>query len=292
MRISGTTIIRNGIKFGYPFKESIKSVLPLVSEFVVCVGNSEDGTRSEIERLNEPKIKIVDTVWDDSKRKGGEILSEQTNIGISKCTGDWIFYIQSDEAVNEKDFDKIKSALSKAEKNEKVDGVIFDYLHFYGSYSTIQAGRNWYKQEVRIIRNNRNIRSFGDAQGFRKDGKKLLAIESGARIYHYGWARPPEVMIKKVKDFHRLWHDDGWIKENCADNDFSTYFKDLGNLREYTGDHPAVMAETIKNDSPEFINACRKNYLSKRTIGSAYKDFLRSLPFGSHKNYIPIKIQR
>ena len=198
MRISGTTIIRNGIKFGYPFIESIKSVLPLVFEFVVCVGDSDDGTRGEIERLNEPKIKIVDTVWDGFKREGGEILSEQTNIGISKCAGDWIFYIQSDEAVNEKDFEKIESALSRADMNEKVDGIVFDYMHFYGSYSTIQTGRNWYSQEVRLIRNNRNIRSFGDAQGFRKNGKKLLAIESGSRIYHYGWARPPEVMIKKV----------------------------------------------------------------------------------------------
>ena len=290
MRISGTTIIRNGKKLGYPFIESIKSVLPLVFEFVVCVGNSDDGTRTEIERLNDPKIKIIDTVWDDSKRQGGQILSEQTNIGISKCTGDWIFYIQSDEAVNENDYGKINSVLAKAEKNEKVDGVIFDYLHFYGSYSTVQSGRNWYAQEVRIIRNKRNIRSFGDAQGFRKDGKKLLAIESGAKIYHYGWARPPELMASKIKDFHRLWHDDNWIKENCAGNDLSSYFKDLGNLREYPGDHPAVMGDIIRNDSRDFISACRKNYLSKRPFGKAFKDLLRSLPFGSHKNFVPIKI--
>jgi len=290
MRISAATIIRNGQKFGYPFAESIKSVLPLCFEFIVCVGNSEDATRSEIGKINDPKIKIFDTVWDDSKRKGGEILSEQTNLAISKCSGDWIFYIQSDEAVNEQDFGKIEVALAKADKNGSIDGIIFDYLHFYGSYSTIQTGRNWYNQEVRIIRNNRGIVSFGDAQGFRKNGKKLLVIESGARIYHYGWARPPEVMIRKVKDFHKLWHDDNWIRDNCAGDDFLSYFRDLGNLREYTGVHPAVMADIVKNDSPDFIGALRRNYLSQRKIGAVLKDFVRSLPFGRHKNFIPVKI--
>ncbi len=144
MRISGATIIRNGVKFGFPFVESIKSVLPLCFEFIVAVGKSEDATKPKIEGINDPRIKIIDTVWDDAKRAGGQVLSEQTNIALKNCKGDWIFYIQSDEAVNENDFEKIKNAVSKADKSDEIDGIIFDYLHFYGSYSTVQTGRNWY----------------------------------------------------------------------------------------------------------------------------------------------------
>lgn len=288
MRISGATIIRNGVKFGFPFVESIKSVLPLCFEFIVAVGKSEDATKPKIEGINDPRIKIIDTVWDDAKRAGGQVLSEQTNIALKNCKGDWIFYIQSDEAVNENDFEKIKNAVSKADKSDEIDGIIFDYLHFYGSYSTVQTGRNWYAQEVRLIKNNRGIVSFGDAQGFRKNGKKIKAIECGAKIYHYGWARPPEVMVQKVKDFHKLWHDDGWIKDNCSNGDIRSYFKDLGNLRKFEGSHPSVMKERIKDDSPAFINSCREDYLKKRSLKQTIKDFLRSLPLGKHKNFIQV----
>jgi len=103
-----------------------------------------------------------------------------------------------------------------------VDGLVFDYLHFYGSYFTVQTGRNWYRREVRVIRNGKGISSYGDAQGFRKDDKKIRAISAGAKIYHYGWARPPQVMMEKVKSFHQFWHNDEWIKENCSS----------GNVRE------------------------------------------------------------
>ncbi|MCX5782173.1 MAG: glycosyltransferase [Elusimicrobia bacterium] len=294
MQISGATIIRNGVKLGYPFAESIKSILPICSEFIVCVGNSDDGTREKVEAINDKKIKIIDTTWDEKKRLGGEILSEQTNIALSKCFGDWIFYIQSDEVVNEKDYDKIVSAIEKAETKNFVDGIIFNYLHFYGSYSTIQTGRNWYKQEVRLVRNFRGIVSHGDAQGFRKERRKLCVIESGARIYHYCWARPPEVMAKKIKDFHKLWHEDKWLNNNCLDKDVCDYFSDLGNLKNFIGEHPYVMKEFIKNDSSAFIEQCRKRYLSERNFIKAIKDFMRSYPFGiefgRHKNFRLIKL--
>jgi glycosyltransferase involved in cell wall biosynthesis len=289
MRISGTTIIRNGVKFGYPFMESIRSILPMCDEFVVCVGRSEDGTRDRIASIHDPKIRIIDTLWDPAKRAGGEVLSEQTNVALSKCSGDWIFYIQSDEVVSDKDFGRILGAIEQAEKDDAIDGIAFDYLHFYGSYSTVQRGRNWYTQEVRIVRNHRNIVSFGDAQGFRRNGKKIAAVQSGARIFHYGWARPPAVMMEKIRDFHRLWHDDAWIGENCASSDVANYFPDLGNLVRYAGDHPAVMRDRIRNDSPEFIEECQKRYLARRSIGKTLRDAVRRLPFGAHKNFILIK---
>ncbi|MGH7953853.1 MAG: glycosyltransferase, partial [Limisphaerales bacterium] len=38
MKVSGFTFLRNGQKFGYPFVESIRSILPIVDEFVVALG--------------------------------------------------------------------------------------------------------------------------------------------------------------------------------------------------------------------------------------------------------------
>ena len=177
MKISGAAIIRNGVKYGYPFIESIKSMLPICDEFIVGVGDSDDGTRDRITGINDPKIKIIDTKWDMSRRSGGLILSEQTNIVLKECSGDWVFYIQSDEVADEREFDKVRNTLKLCEKHPDIEGIAFEYVHFYGSYFTVQAGRNWYQREVRIIRNNRGIVSHGDAQGFRKNGKKIKRRE-------------------------------------------------------------------------------------------------------------------
>jgi hypothetical protein len=290
MNISGAAIIRNGVRLGYPFIESIKSILPLCTEFVIGVGDSDDGTREKIEEINDPRIKIIDTKWDMSKRSGGLILSEQTNIVLAKCTGDWIFYIQSDEAAEAREFDFVRKTISGCEPRTDIDGIVFEYVHFYGSYFTVQAGRNWYKREVRIIRNNRGLVSFGDAQGFKKNGKKIKAVNCGAHIYHYGWARPPEVMAQKVKSFHKLWHDDKWIEDNCGGKAIKEFFTDLGNLKDFSGNHPEVMSKLVNRDSVDFIMKCKAEYLKNRSLKQAFKDFSRGLPFDSHRNFKLVKL--
>lgn len=286
MKISGAMIIRNGVKLGYPFVQSVKSILPVCDEFVAGVGDSEDGTRDRIAGIGDPKIKILDTKWDMAKRTGGLILSEQTNLVLEKCSGEWVFYIQADEVALEKDLSNALEAILAAEKRPEVEGLAFDYVHFYGSYYTIQKGRNWYDKEVRIIRNRAGIVSHGDAQGFRKDGRKIRAIDANARMYHYGWARPPEVMAEKVRSFHRFWHDDSWIEENCGDKDVGAYFSDLGNLAAFTGEHPDAMAGIVNRDSEGFIMKCRGEYLKKRSLKEMARDFLRGLPLGRHRNFM------
>ena len=59
-------MVRNAVKFDYPIVESIKSILPIVDEYMVAVGNSDDGTLELIRSINSPKIKIIETIWDDS----------------------------------------------------------------------------------------------------------------------------------------------------------------------------------------------------------------------------------
>lgn len=288
MNISGAAIIRNGVKYQFPFIESIVSVLPLCSEFIVAVGDSDDETRQKIEQLNDPRIKIIDTKWNLNNRNGGTVLSEQTNIALSACKGDWIFYIQSDEILHEKDYETIKAVLEYSAPRKNIEGIAFKYTHFYGSYFTVQSGRNWYQQEVRILRNNRGIVSHGDAQGFRLDSRKIRAVESYAGIYHYGWARPPQIMADKIKSFHRLWHDDDWIKEACGDKNAKEFFSDLGNLVDFTGTHPAAMKAAVNHDTEDFIKEFRKEYLSSRPFSGMIKDLIRRSPLGSHKNFSPV----
>jgi hypothetical protein len=247
MKIAGFTIIRNALKFDYPVVEAITSVLPLCDIFFVGVGKSEDETRKLIEQIDSTKIRIIDTVWDDNLRVGGAVLAAETNKVFDAIPSefDWCFYIQSDECIHENDFERIRHAMKGNLNNKKVDGLLFSYKHFYGQYSYIGVGRRWYSHEIRIIRNDKRFRSYKDAQGFRAiDGKKLKVKDTGAYIYHYGWVKPPASQQAKQKSFHRMWHDDEWVKKEVGESREYDY-SDIDLLDTYKGTHPAVMQDRI-----------------------------------------------
>jgi glycosyltransferase involved in cell wall biosynthesis len=262
MKVSGFTFVRNGVKFDYPFKESIKSILPLVDEMIVNVPSSEDDTLEAVKGMNEKKIKIFQTDWEGDIPSGGKILSHHTNLALEKCTGDWCFYIQADEIVHEEDHSKILDAMKNNLNDKNIDGLLFDYVHFYGSYDCVASARNWYRREVRIIRNKKNIVSFADAQGFRYavNNAKIPVAYTGAKIYHYGWVRPIESMRTKTIAMDRLWHGDKKDEENknleYKDNQYGLY--------KFTGKHPNIMKKRIQSQNWSF------NYSSKI---SSYREF-------------------
>ncbi|HNV52446.1 MAG TPA: hypothetical protein PLH91_06560 [Tenuifilaceae bacterium] len=175
MKVCGFTIVRNAIKYSYPVIESIKSILPLCDQMVVAVGKSDDETLNLIKSINDEKIVIVETVWDDSLRKDGLVLSVETNKALDAIVGeyDWCFYIQADEVLHEKYHPVIKSEMERWANDKNVEGLLFKYLHFWGTFDYVGVSRKWYRREIRIVRHDSRIRSYKDAQGFRKDDRKL-----------------------------------------------------------------------------------------------------------------------
>ena len=261
MKVSGFTFVRNGVVFDYPFVESIRSVLPMVDEFIVNVPYSEDNTLEVVNSIGDPKIKIFQTEWKGNIPSGGKILSHHTNLALRKCSGDWCFYIQADEVIHEEDNNKIIKAMERSLHDSDVDGLLFDYVHLYGSYACRAESRNWYRREVRIVRNRPNIISFADAQGFRySDGSKIPVAYTGARIFHYGWVRPLESMRAKTIAMDRLWHGDKYDDRNRELN-YSTI---RYGLRRYKGTHPAIMRDRIAKQDWSFKFTSRI---------SSYRDF-------------------
>ncbi|HOZ86593.1 MAG TPA: glycosyltransferase family 2 protein [Bacteroidia bacterium] len=249
MKTAGFTIIRNALKYDYPVVEAITSILPVCDQFFVGVGKSDDGTRALIEAIQSDKIKIIDTVWDDKLREGGQVLAIETNKVFDAIPKefDWCFYIQSDECVHEDDLPRIKDAMTRFKNDPDVDGLLFEYKHFYGQYNYIGIGRRWYKNEIRVIKNDKNIRSYKDAQGFRKtDNQKLNVKSTGAFIYHYGWVKPPQAQQAKQNSFHKMWHNDEWLEKNIAKVEEFDY-SNIDLLEIYKGAHPSVMEKRIKD---------------------------------------------
>lgn len=246
MKVSGFTIVRNAIKYDYPILEAIQSILPLCDEFIVAVGKSEDDTLNLIRSLHSPKIKIIETIWDDNLREGGRVLANETDKAFRACSGDsdWCFYIQGDEVIHEQYLPVIKAAMLKWKNDKAVEGLLFNYTHFYGSYDYTGDSRRWYPKEIRIVRNDKGISSYKDAQGFRKNDQKLWVKPVQAEIYHYGWVKAPEFQQAKQENFHKMWHDDSWLKKNIPQTDKFDYSQ-IDSLAHFTGTHPAVMKDRI-----------------------------------------------
>jgi hypothetical protein len=245
MRVSGFTIIRNGIKYFYPFREAILSILPLCDELIVNVGDSEDKTYEAVKSIESDKIKIIGRSWDMTLREGGKLLSVETNAALKECKGDWGVYIQADEVLHEKYLDIVMSAMRSNLNRDSVEALRFKYRHFYGSYDYYQDNyRNWYIKEIRVIKLNRGIISWGDAMSFRHENTSpVKPIDIDAEIYHYGWVKPPDTMMLKRIDFHKLYYND---EEILQTSDSSFKLDDLGNLKKFEGTHPEVMKARIE----------------------------------------------
>lgn len=286
MKVSGFTFIRNAVKYDYPILEAINSIIPLCDEVVVAVGNSDDNTRSLIESINSPKIKIFDTVWNDSLREGGQVLALETNKAFDAVdpVSDWAFYIQGDEVLHEKYIPAIREGMEKWLENEKVEGLLFDYKHFYGSYSYVGDSRRWYRREIRVIRNDKAIRSYKDAQGFRKKGLPLNVKKINAVMYHYGWVKPPEAQQAKQQTFNKLWHTDEWVEKKIPKVDSFDY-SNIDSLALFTGSHPQVMKERINALNWEFsFDPSKKKLPLKSVLLHRIEKFTGWRP-GEYKNY-------
>lgn len=244
MKVSGFTIIRDGVRLGYPFVESIRSILPLVDEFVIAVGNCTDETEARLREIDSSKLVLFDSPWDPALQEGGKILAVETNKALARCTGDWCFYLQGDEVIHENDVDRIDFAMRRHLNHTSVEGLSFRYHHFWGTFDL----RNplTYRKQVRIVRNGLGIESVGDACGFGREGRKLRTRPTGAWVYHYGWVRPPRVMNQKQSEFDRyyLGHK-GEGLEQAATVVEEDYPYDVSVCEPFRGTHPALMQTRV-----------------------------------------------
>lgn len=246
MKVSGFTFLRNAEMLGYPFIESIRSALPLCDEFIVNVGPSEDDTLELVRGIGDPKIRIVESAWNERMRSKGYVYGQQKNIAHFNCTGDWAFYLEGDEVLHEEDLPRIRGAMERHLDDERVEALVFDYRHFYGNHATYAWSPGWYRRAPRIIRNS--IRSYSPDGLFflvletNKRGRYPRAVLADATIYHYGWVRSEAQMNAKADRVERYWG------KEPRRIDYSRI--DQAILREFTGTHPAVMAGWLPKGMP------------------------------------------
>jgi hypothetical protein len=164
--------------------------------------------------------------------------------------------------------------MKKWEDDKKVDGLLFKYLHFYGSYDYIGISPKWYNHEIRIIRNNKSIYSFRDAQGFRKgDNEKLNVKPVDAYVYHYGWVKEPGTMMKKAINANSFYQEKNILKQIKSKDSNGTKefdYSSIDALSCFTGTHPNVMEERIRRKNWSFEHDISFNRMSLRYRGKIF----------------------
>ncbi len=247
MKVSGFSFIRNGTLLGYPFVQSIQSILPLCDEFVIAVGQSEDDTIEKIRQIGSSKIKIIETHWNEKMTVKGFVYAQQKMIAQYHCLGDWAFYLEGDEVLHEKDIPAIRACMQKHLDNPKVEAIAFNYHHFFGSPKWKSISPGWYRREPRIIRNT--IRTWAPDGLYwvvmtkQKRGRYPRAVVVDAEIYHYGFVRSVEAMNKKISRITKYW--------GSTVAQIQSYEMDPKGLELFQGTHPAEVQTWLEKEAEQ-----------------------------------------
>jgi glycosyltransferase involved in cell wall biosynthesis len=245
MKISAFTIVRNGIILEYPVVESILSILPIVDEYVVLVGKSEDDTLGIIRAIGSEKIRIIENEWRDDFKRDGHFFSYLTNIAIGECKGDWAFSLQADEVIHEKDLPALRRLIEDCNKKDEVKAISLRFRHFYGDYRTYNP--YGHRKACRIIRNNGEVINIWDGVAFALrhtpetrllKGPREHIVKSAIRVYHYSSVKQPSKMLQKANLINV--HYRGEKAEQLSRFQFN-----LTAVKRFRGSHPKVMEKRI-----------------------------------------------
>lgn len=263
MKVSAFTFLRNTQQLGFPFVESIRSALPIVDEFIVNVGVSQDDTLAMVQGIQDRKIKIIQSEWNDHIRQKGFVYAQQKMIAQYSCTGDWALYLEADELLHEADYVHIQNALGRYLNDARVEALVFDYLHFYGNTNTIVWSPAWYRRAVRLIKTS--VRNYAPDGLFwvvldkkNKKGRYPHAALADATIHHYGWVRSENQMQQKMGQVQRFWsaQEDSVPKINYRAIDPTT-------LHPFRGTHPAILGDFFPKET-DLFSADPQHDLTKR----------------------------
>lgn len=317
MKISGFSFAKNTSKLYFPLKEAIESILPIVDEFVLALGDcdEDDRTREEVLSIGSEKVRIIDTVWDLEAYPRGMENAHQTDIAKEHCSGDWLFYVQADEVIHEKYLPTIREACERHLNNPEVEGLLFDYLHFWGDYGHVHRSHGWYQREIRIVRNDPDIHSWESAQSFRYipdfDGKsyrqkegtrKLRVAQANAFVYHYGWVRPPRLMRKKMKALSTIHHGKSGAASRFEGEPLDFDYGDMSRMAQFEGSHPKVMEEFIQKfdwedqlrwtgGNPKDRNLFKHEKLKYRVLSWVENKLLGGEQLFAFKNYEKVVLE-
>lgn len=245
MTLGGNVCIRNGFRLDYPFREAVKSLLPICDEVVICDCDSDDGTRGWIDAWasTEPKITVVNFPWTHPKGTNAW-WPEFLNYARQHLSTDHHIQLDADEIIHEDDYPLIRQAA-------KCGDVLYcKRLNFWRDPNhLIPEGVCCGTKVLRIAPKDMPIPS--DYPYEPANATQERAKESDIRIFHYGFLRHREAFFKKAREVQRIWcnsYDPRLEKAEQYEGHWAempgvTGWEDK--LVNYDGSHPAAIKEWL-----------------------------------------------
>lgn len=164
-QISGYTTTLNCVRHGYPFQQSIKSMLGFCDEVVVVDGGSDDGTWEILKSMAaaDDRLVIHQEVRDWSHKRFAVFDGEQKAKARSLCTKEFCWQQDADEVVHEKDYAKIKKLLMEFPPNVQL--ICLPVVEYWGGPSKVRM--DIFPWKWRLSRNYPNI-THGIPKSLRK----------------------------------------------------------------------------------------------------------------------------
>jgi hypothetical protein len=275
MKIIGFTYVSNSILSELPVTESINSILPLCDEFYVLVGKSEDNTANVIQRIDSPRLRIFQV----SSIIAAE-LNGLLNV-LSRQRADWLFYLKPSEIVHEKDLKALSDVMSANLHDPSVDGLLFNQMHFIGSYEYIGKNNNWNKQSVRILRPSADLLPTRGGEGFLKNNHPLNVKPTGIYLYNYRYISAPFIPSRYRMIRNQVTVSGQKNAVTSSEADFSI----ADNTKRFTGSHPAVMQSLISKVNWKFTFDPTKRKSSLRRVVKLFLGKLAGLKPAVYKTY-------
>jgi glycosyltransferase involved in cell wall biosynthesis len=136
--ISGYTTVLDCIKHGYPYEDSIRSLLGFCDEVVIVDGGSKDGTWERLSNwsASETKIKLIRNERDWNHPRFAVFDGDQKAVARSHCTGDFCWQMDADEILPESDWSKVREICKGFPKGTNL--ICLPVVEYWGSKEKVR----------------------------------------------------------------------------------------------------------------------------------------------------------